>query len=441
MQTARQEVVRGRGTRIPLSVSAPARDAPVPTAVHAIAERMLLDAARRAQRRGAKVEALVLRLSQLPPPGARLHHRRIARSLLDEAALRQGGQVFALRNLDLVLLSPDAGLNRALLARLFGDRDGVVQLLAPEAGLVTYAQERAAEDLPSPNPPLEPTSPPALGAAEALLRSTPPGELLHGQVAAELLPGGALRPLFREAIPNLQALAARLPGAAALGTGPGDPFRDLAVQLDARTLAVACADLARGGPLSGGRIGPALHLNLTVSAVLSPGFTRFAETVRACGGRAGIELSLVEACAEPPAFERARELIGSAGFTLALDGVGHQALRITRPARLRTDLVKVEWSDGLASAGPEMDAALQEIGPSRVVLAHADTEAALRWGYARRVRRFQGRHMDAMLAASRLGACAFASRCTLHLCTERGSAAEEADRAGCANPSLLDAAG
>ncbi len=444
MQTTRQDVVTGReigrDAGFPLPLRALAKEAPVRTAVHGVAEAMLLDAARRAQRRGAEVEALMLRLSQLPPPGAKLHHRRVARSLLDEAALRRGGQVFALRNLDLVLLGPEAGASRALLSRLFGDGNGVVQVLAPDAALLAYAQERAAEHLPLPAPPSEPMPLPSLDTAEALLQVTLPGDLLHAQVAAELLPGGALRPLFREAIPNLPALAARLPGAGTPGTQLGNPFRDLAVQLDTRTLAIACADLGQGGPLSGARHGPALHLNLTVSAVLSPGFRRFAEAVRAHGGRAGIELLLTEACADPPAFERARNLIRAAGFTFALDGVGYQALRITHPSRLGADLVKLEWSDGLASAGPDADAAVQEIGPGRVVLAQADSEAAVRWGYARQVRRFQGRHMDAMLAAARLGTCAFASGCTLRLCAERGSAAGAAGRVGCGNTSLLDSA-
>ena len=448
MQTTRQDVVTGReigralgrDAGFPLPLRALAKEAPVRTAVRGVAEAMLLDAARRAQRRGAEVEALMLRLSQFPPPGAKPHHRRVARSLLDEAALRRGGQVFALRNLDLVLLGPDAGASRALLARLFGDGNGIVQVLAPGAALLAYAQERAAEHLPLPIPPSEPTLLPSLEAAEALLQVTLPGDLLHAQVAAELLPGGTLRPLFREAIPTLPALAARLPGAEAPDSRSGNPFSDLAVQLAIRTLAIACADLAQGGTLWGARHGPALHLNLTVSAVLSPEFTRFAEAMRAQGGRAGIELLLAEACAEPPAFVRARNLVRAAGFTLALDGVGHQALGITRPSRLGADLVKLEWSDGLASAGPDADAAVQEIGPARIVLAQADSEAALRWGYARQVRRFQGLHMDAMLAAARLGTCAFASGCTLRLCAERGSAAGTAGRAGCGNTSLLDAA-
>ena len=428
MQTTRQEVVRGRDLGREFSAILPLRalaDGAVPTrtAVHAVAERMLLDAAERAQRRGADVEALLLRLSQLPPPGAKPHHRRVARSLLDEAALRCGGQVFALRNLDLVLLGPAAEATRSVLARLF-PVSGVVQVLAPGAGLLAYARERAAEHLPLPEP--ADSGPPSLpDAAETQWRTKPARDFLRVQVAAELLPGGALRALFREALPRAAT-------------------NDFAAQLDAPTLAVACADLAQGGPLTGRAGGPALHLNLTLSALFSPSFARFAEMVRERGTRAGIELSLIEACADPAAFERARERVRAAGLTLALDGVGHQALLLIHPARLGTDFVKLDWSGSLAAAGPDADQALREIGPARIVLASADSEAAMRWGYARHIRRFQGQHVDALLAASRLGSCAFASagpdRCTLRLCAERAAATREAGRTGCRNPALLAAA-
>jgi hypothetical protein len=453
MQMTRQEVVAGHGggraqgrdfgAYFPSSAPSFAAALPVRSMVGAVAERMLLDTAERAlRRRGPEVHALLLRLSQLPPPGPKPHHRRVARALLDEAALRHGGQVFALRNLDLVLLGPPAEATRSLLARLFGDGSrGVVQVLAPGAALVAYARERAAEDLPLLDPPADPASPPPLDAAEALLEIAPPGDLLRAQVAAELLPGGALRPLFREASLRLPTLTARLPGTDGRPATASFPARDLAARLDARTLAIACADLAEAGPLAGGRSGLALHLNLTLSAVLSEGFARLAEiAVAANGGRVGIELSLVEACADGAAFERAKDRVRAAGFTLALDAVEHHALALTHPGRLGTDLVKVEWADELAAAGPDAEAALREIGPARVVLAGADGEAAMRWGYARGVRRFQGRHVDAMLAATRLGACAFASGCTVRLCGERAAAADKAGRTGCRNLALLDAA-
>jgi len=437
MQMTRQDVVVGRdsgraghGFAKPLSLGALASAA----SRAAVAERQLLDAVERAQRRGAGTEALLLRLSGLPPPGARPHHRRVARALMDEAALRHGGQVFALRNLDLVLLGPQAGSTRALLAQLFGGHDTVVALLPPGEALLAYARERAADDLPVLGPPADPALPPRLGAAEALLGRTSPDDLLQAQVAAEMLAGGTLRPLFREVSVRLSALASRLQ---ADGDQMDDPFpaHDLAAPLGARTLDLACTDLVQGGSQ---RL--ALHLNLPLSAVLTPAFARLAEIVHARGGRAGIELDLVEALADPAAFERAKERVRAAGFTLALDGIGHEALLLTYPGRLGADLVKLEWSDALRAAGPDAEAALREIGPARIVLTGADGETAMRWGYARGLRRFQGRHVDAMLAASRLGACAFTDACTLRLCAERASAVGAAGRTGCRNAALLDAA-
>ena len=447
MQTARQNVVTGgeldrtlgRDNTFPLAFRALGQGTPPRTSVQAVAERMLLDAAERAQRRSAAVHALVLRLSQLPPPGAKPYHRRVARSLLEEMALRRGGQVFALRNLDLVLLGPDVETIRPLLAQLFGGANHVVQVFPPGAMLLAYAQERATENLCAPERASEMASLQALDAAEALLEDTLAGDLLYTQVAAELLPGGTLRPLFRGAIPHFSTLAARLPHAGGRTNDPS-PFNDLVMRLDARLLDIACDEFAQGGPLSSGRHGPALHLKLTIATVLAPSFARFTKAVRESGGRAGIELHLAEALADLGGFERASTRVRSAGFTLALDGIGIETLLFTKPGRLGADLVKLDWSPSLAAGGTDSDHALSEIGPARVVLTHADTETALRWGYARQVRRFQGRHVDAMLAAARLGACAVASGCTLRLCAERASAASDAGRAACRNLPLLGAA-
>lgn len=440
METARQDVVAARGSNL-LMPPAPERSVQAMISAAVVAERMLLDSVQRATRRGFGTGALVLCLSRLPPPGIRPHHRRIARSLLDEAALRHGGQVFALRNQDLVLLGPGSSAAAPLLIQLFGAGADAVQIFEPGPELLAYAEERVAEELPRPAIPPDPAPPLPLDAADALLDSTRAGDLFQAQVAAELLPGGTLRPLFREAAPRLSALAARLRSG---GTLP-DPvlFRDLSARLDARTLAVACADLAQGGPLSGGSRpglgrGPALHIKLTVAGVLSPQFAAFAAAVQRRGLRAGVELMLMEACADPAAFDRAKLAVRSAGLAVVLDGIGHHALLLTHPGRLGADLVKVEWSDGLASADAE--AALRRLGPARVVLTGADGEAALRWGYGRQIRRFQGRHVDAMLAASRLGSCAFAFACTLRLCAERASATSGAGRTGCQNTALLDVA-
>jgi hypothetical protein len=415
------------------------RDAARP-AVHA-ADRSLLDEVERAQRRGVGVEALIVRLA-MPSHGARSHHRSVAYALLAEASLRRGGQVFAPRNGDLVLLAPDAGASGVLLTRLFGTACGAVEVLRSSEAILAYARERAADPLPPLAVPGAVSAGPAaassLDAAEALLRAALPGDLVRCQVAAELLPGGGLRPLFREASARLVAFTARLSGAEG-GWATTGPAQDLAAELDDRVLAIACDDLSRGGVISGGDGGLPLHLGLTVATSLSPEFERFAAAVAARGGRAGIGLSLAEACADLPGFERARDRIRARGLAVVLDGVGQQALLLTRPDRLGADLVKVEWSGALAAETAAADA-IRAIGPDKVVLSRADDEGALRWGYALGVRRFQGRHMDAMLAASRLGRCASAAGCTPRLCAERASASGAAGRAGCRNTALLDAA-
>jgi len=57
------------------------------------------------------------------------------------------------------------------------------------------------------------------------------------------------------------------------------------------------------------------------------------------------------------------------------------------------------------------------------------------------IRLFQGAHVEAMLAATRLLACPHAAGCGLRACTERGRAASALGRVGCARPDLLDRGG
>jgi len=72
-------------------------------------ERHLLAAierlARTPQAAGREWTAVVLHVSRLPPPGPRPHHGRIARAVMQEAGQRTEGQVFSLRNGDVVLLA------------------------------------------------------------------------------------------------------------------------------------------------------------------------------------------------------------------------------------------------------------------------------------------------------------------------------------------------
>jgi len=465
----------------------------VPTA----AERHLYEAALRAVRSATGRLAVVLHLSRLRPPAPRPHHRRIMRALLQETAGRYDGQVFGLANGDLVMLCraarpaatradarQPASLARTLVAEpemlpeimerlLQADRANAGDLvslwsLAREGDrLLGYVREQLArgagglgmsEDIAAQAVQAQATArgqPPdmthALHAAVAALVGTAAISDLMQRQTAILLGGpaeraGGLQPLFREVSFSIAALESRIPAPAPGGEGLGgcDPFlfRHLAARLDQRVLAVLCDEIGRGGPLDLIQAlpdtAPMLHLNLTVPGILSPGFGRLVGLCAGTKRRFGVEISLLEATSDSQSFAEARARLAEAGIGLVLDGVSHLALLLSQPWALRPALLKLDWSQHLASSPDDekqaIDAALAQIGTHKVVLHHAETEAALRWGLAHGIRRFQGRHVDAMLGASRIVSCGHAEGCTL-----RAGAAGRIGRAGCVNPTLLDA--
>jgi hypothetical protein len=424
---------------------------PQGVAAPAGAERLLSDAARRATMPGlapSGLAALAVRFATAPPPGARPHHRRVARAILDEAVLHHGGQVFGLGNGDLVLLAPASALRAAgrgdalpeTLGRLLGEVGiGLVtvwRLPAERERLLAYAADRLVEGG------RPPTDPPAASRERLREAADPPllPALLHRQTAVLLGGGRMLQPLFREIAAGETALKAQ-PGAEALEP---DSYllRHLARQLEVRLLAVLPGEIGRRGALDA-VAGPRLHLNLSPAGVMSEGFAGFAELCAAHGVRLGVEIALVEAAADPDGLDAAHRRLAAARIAFVLDGVSPHALRLTEPGGLGAALVKLDWAPGLPSCPAAeqhaVEAALARLGPERVVLAGADGEAALQWGMAHGLRRFQGRHVDAMLAASRLAVCPGAARCALRQCVERAGAVAAAGRVGCTNHTLLDA--
>ncbi len=412
----------------------------------------LRDAVQRALRgRESGWAVLGLHLSRLPPPALRPHHRRIARAVLDEAAARHKGQLFTLINGDFALLFRPADTGAGLMSRL----GTLFSADSPDASLI-LSRWSLPSDLKDLSAYLDalPTIASAPGTAErdnglaAVTRLFDAvdkrriRELLERQTGVLVTVGGAERvvPLYREVRFSLPALEAR---AAASGTFTADPFlfRHLTAKLDGAMLSAATADLEHDRPmLAGVRGGKTfLHVNLSLEALLSPAFDHLAETAARTEARVAVEIALLEAFADTETFLRGRERIQAAGFSLVLDDVTHHALLVTKPARFGCDWLKLDWSRQILQAGDTVDAALSEFGPAKVILQKADTEDAVRWGIARGIRRFQGRHTDAILAANRLVACPAASACTLRRCIEREQAVTPAGRIGCQNHSLLDA--
>jgi len=417
---------------------------------------MLLDASHRALASPRGRMAIVLHLSRLRAP--RAYHGRIARPLLDQAAARLSGTVFARSNGDLLLLGQQpapgdsaaepAGLVQKL-SLLFGADPAEVGFISVWRLGSEAAGFRAYLDEPAFAPPILPglgeDVVPAQTAAVAdwlhASQRSPVPELLGQQTAVVLhagrdVPiGSRLSPLFREFIVHT-------PG----GPGGIDPWleRHARAALDARVLAHLQHELEEGGRLTRPSIqaGLAIHVNLSLSSVASPSFGRLVQAARAAGARFGVEISIVEGLADLPMLDYAAGLIRLAGFAFVLKGLDEASLGFARVGSLGADVIKLDWSPGLAHAPGarrrEVELNLQALGVDRVLINHADTADAVAWGQANGITRYQGSFLDSVQGATRMFHCQTASLCTLKQCVARGAAAGGAGRAGCANPALLD---
>ena len=444
-------------TTIPKSASAvlPSKVGGGPTALHAA--RQLLDGLERILRaapgRQAGWALLALHLSRIPPPGARAHHRRVSAAVLDDAAARAGGQLFAMANGDLTLLFQPSGGAAALLEwlhQLFrtdvADVSGLCSLWPLPGGAkpaLGYVMERVSEGDRSPPAPEPTTGADAIAAMDDIVQTGALSELMHRQTAVLLRPGQPvpLVPLFREVAISTSVLDKRSAGASAAA----DPFlfNHLAARLDRRMLGTLRDDVPGGGLLSMGLGTAALHINMTLAGILSQGFADFAAacpTAIAAGLRVGVEVPFVEAFADIKAFILARERLRLAKVHMVLDGLSYQSLLVSNPGDLRPSLVKLSWSPAMEAAGPELTEAIKRVGVDRVVLHRTENERTIAWGLARGITRYQGRYIDSMLAAGRMRVCRHAARCSLRQCNERAAATGRQGREQCLNLPLLDLA-
>lgn len=403
-------------------------------------EAPVLRALDRIIRSGRTVSVLRLYLSHLDPDSSRPYHGRVARCLFDDAVQHGGGQIFAFGNGDLVLVAgaePVASLGSVLL-RLFRTES---QAELPLLGAWCLPRDEAAirtefTCIPEKKGSMEDTPPPlgALAAISASLASAPHGELVRRQTAVRIQ-HGHLVTLFDElalSFPALEAHAGiKMPASA-------DPylFRYISGQLDQRMLgALAETDLSHS---------PALHINLPLASVGSAGFTALRSAARSARVLLGVVLPFVEAVADMRRFGELRCHLQAEGCTVTLDGIDQHVLLHCDPAALKPDLLKLEWSPLIPALAARderrLGRALRAIGANRIVLCRAETEASLIWGLSQGISCFQGRHVDAMLAADRIRTCKFSGGCSLGQCISRAAATDEAGRHGCHDTALLGGA-
>jgi EAL domain-containing protein (putative c-di-GMP-specific phosphodiesterase class I) len=430
----------------------------------------LQEAVRRSVRGGAPRSVLWLFLSApgLAAPNHASHHARVARAVMTDVAQRLDGEVLRLANGDLALvcrrrpgtpdaIGPDAdgpeGL-AAVLNRLFAvtavkDAELFARWQLPRDAAALAA--RLADHKPPPAGAIPPASTPRdpLGTVGAMLDIAGVADVMRRQTAVRIdtAPGARrMRPAFQEVTVSITALESRI---AAFGQAQSDPFvfRHMAARLDAPMMAALTRQIERRTPRTaldehGSKV--PVHINLALPGILSPALAELAQVCADHAQPLGIELSMIEASADLPRFAAAQARLETLGIPLVLDGVTPEALQITRLGALGTALLKLDWSPALVRlaglARGRMLEALRAVGPARVVLHHAETEAALVWGREHDIALFQGRYVDAMLGAGRITQCAYAAGCTLRQCIDRAAAMEPPGRAGCRDHALLESA-
>jgi hypothetical protein len=363
-------------------------------------------------------EALHLRLGALAARLRQPHRRRLVEDALGGLRGAHRIRLFALPNADLVAVAPPAGAERlreaeaALRTLLAPEAEGsppaVSRLRLPEEAAALFAAVEAALAPPAPVAPQPPPPPPAdalpgggsaaaprrfttedLAAMERGLAGADLSGFLRQRPVCRLGPGDAApETAWREWGVSLPAVFAALapPGAAdPAAAAARSPWllRRLRRMLDRRLLAA----LAR--PERAAALGAAA-LRLSPPSVHTPEFARFAEAL----GPAGRSLVAVgtpaeDVLADPAGFAAARDGCRARGFRTALVEADAAALPLLPPHRLGLDLVQLRWSPGLPAAAAE--ALLPAGREGTVVLAGADTAAAIGWGWEQGIALFEGR--------------------------------------------------
>jgi hypothetical protein len=390
------------------------------------AEYLLLDYARRLARNPAGRRAVVLNLSKLRPDNRHAHHLRIAANTFEGLVKRFDGQIFVLRQGDIVFVCKDANIAAAdvddavtKMRYLFGDdpltahaeeggQDGFAtwfDIGHDVAGFLKFVEGVHAEETkrqkrlsavtgekaPEERQPMDAA---ALADLVAAVGRADLSNVLRRQPVCAIAPGEPPKPIYREIYISIPELRDSIMPKRDITSDPW-LFQYLTQVLDMRMLAL----LRRGDDRA---LASAYSLNLNVSTLLSPEFQAFDESLRAgARGTIVVELQKVDVFSDLGAYVFARDYVHERGYRICLDGVTGLTLPFVDRERLDLDLVKVFWRPDMAedrgARAGEFRAALERVGRSRLILARCDSEAAIRFGHQLGLRLFQGRHVDGLL--------------------------------------------
>jgi EAL domain-containing protein (putative c-di-GMP-specific phosphodiesterase class I) len=395
-------------------------------------EGLLLDYARRTDKRRKGRRAVRIYLSRLKPHNRREHHLRIAASTFEVLIRKFDGALFKLFNKDLVVVCNGAQVSDidACVLRiryLFSEdplfRDGEAddgddpfcdwydlendypQFLAQAEQI---AEERTRHDTQSATQVSEDQRPkrhdgPPLGAPELAsvigsILNADLSSMLRRQPVCAVVRGQKPQALFNELYISVETLRQTLMPTHDL-LGNRWLFQELTRHLDRRMMHLLTHRKHSA-------INHAFSLNLNIETLVSTEFLEFDAALNSATKRTiVVELQFFDVVADLKNYHFARGFLHDRGYRICLDGATCLSLPLIDREQLGLDLIKMQWNKELVdhSTGrqdSDLRRAAGALTPGRLILYRCDSEDALEFGRSLGVTMYQGYQIDRMLTAS-----------------------------------------
>lgn len=392
------------------------------------AEYALYDYAERLDKHRRGRVAIHIHLSKLQPHNRREHHIRIATNTFESLVRFFDGQLFVLKNNDIIFVARDVPVEKiddaVLRLRYLFSEDPLAQYADQEGGdvgfctwyllerdyprflalarhyyersMIVHAEKRLQEAATGvPQAERKPATPAQIGKLEEALAHTDLANMIRNQPVCAYATGIPPKAIFHELYVSIAELEEALMPGVSLTTNRW-LFQYLTLTLDKRML----SHLEREGQ----SLERAFSINLNTSTVLSPEFHKFDQNISSnLRGRLVIELQKMDVFADMGAYLFARDYLHDRGYRVCLDGLTHLTLPYMDRDRLGLDMMKMYWSPELISLqNSDTFTHLKENvgagGPTRIILTRCDNEEAIQLGQTMGINMFQGRAMDTILA-------------------------------------------
>ena len=416
-------------------------------------EHLLLDAAERVGRiRDGRV-AVHLHLSRLKPQNRQEGYLRVAGRMLEPMVSAYRGQIFLLSNADIVFIinqpSPidlkdhihrlrglfakdplsndDSGDGMDLFCTIYDLTFDFEPFMAMAQTALADARGRGRVQQAAELKPLDAVTLAGVLERLTMLDATP----FVRRQSAIALSGAHAEVIFQEFFVSVGDLQRAIAPDVNLLSNRW-MFQHLSNTLDRRLLEALRRMRLTKAP-------PALHVNLNIGSLQDLAFQALDQSLPE-GVGLGVEVQILDVLADSRAFFEAHRKLKERGRHLIIDGLNEATLTFMEVGRTGADLYKLDWSPELREEHRRdaVMAALKHVDPSKLLLARCDSEAAIAWGVDHGLEKFQGRYIEAMLAATTMGVCDKAAACTLAQCTARHAVIAGSLRQECGNNQMLD---